>query len=111
MAEKRTNTDGDDQLKGGTQGGGGARNVQVDPPAGVSQPDQGPASPPGGAPPQSGGTRNDAQTDPEDIFEGSRKRSQSEAKQRARDEADAPTQPRTPHGAGEPRHHQIEPTE
>jgi hypothetical protein len=61
--------------------------------------------------PLRGGTRNDARDDTEDIFEGSRKRSQSDAKQRARDAADVPTEPRTPHGAGEPRHHQIEPTE
>jgi hypothetical protein len=119
MAEKRTDP-GEDQLRGGTPGGDGARHVRVDPPSGgtnslsptgASQPEQEPAAPPGGAPPRSGGTRNDAQTDPEDIFEGTRKRSQSDAKQRARDAADAPTQPRTPHGAGEPRHHQIEPTE
>ena len=58
-----------------------------------------------------GGTRTDDRDDAEVAFEGSRQRSPSDAKQRARDAADAPTQPRTPHGAGEPRHHQIHPTE
>lgn len=121
MAETRTNTPNpgdEDRLTGGIQGGG-PQQVQVDPPSGgtnsisptgASQPDQ-EGTAPDQAPRRSGGTRNDARDDAEDIFEGSRKRSESDAKQRARDEADAPTQPRSPHGAGEPRYHEIEPTE
>jgi len=95
-----------DMLQGGTQGGGKS-SVQVGGvPGGTNS-----ISPAG--PVQSdrdydtGGTRTDSREDAEELFEGSRKPSESEAKQHARDAADAPTAARSPHGAGEPRHHQI----
>lgn len=104
MAEKRTDQNAD-QLRGGTGGEGTV------PPAQDAGPGTHNAAPPRAGNPGSRGTRTDSRDDPESAFEGSRHRSQADIKQRARDEADADTQPRTPHGASEPRHHQIHPAE
>jgi hypothetical protein len=107
-------------LRGGTQGGepsptpdiggrsGGTNSLS---PTGASQPDQGPASPPGGAPPQSGGTRTDSRDEPEELFEGSRKPSHATAKQRARDDADVDTTHGQPPAPGNPKQHdETDPT-
>jgi hypothetical protein len=98
--------DGNDALRGGTEGGapphvavggptGGTNSIS---PVGQVQSDRDTSG---------GGTRTGSREDAEDLFEGSRKPSESEAKQHGRDEADAPTAARSPHGAGEPRYHQI----
>lgn len=108
-----TPTDEFDPLRGGTQvtPGGGPVNVGGEPggtnavsPAGQSMGEQPKL-------PQTRGTRTDSRSDPESAFEGTRHQSQGVAKQFARDEADVDTEPRSPNGAGEPRFHQIHPTE
>jgi hypothetical protein len=98
-------------LRGGTQGGktpvlvpgsqpGGSNAIQAN---GASHIDNGPPDTETG-----GGTRNDVRQDAEDLFEGSRHISPSAAKQFARDDVgDVPTQAQAPHGAGQPRYHQI----
>jgi hypothetical protein len=109
-----------DQLRGGTQGGGappttvgsqsGGTNSIA--PAGGSQIDRGPASPPGGGhPPHAGGTRTESRHEPEELFEGSRKPSHATAKQRARDDADADTTHGLPAAPGNPKQHdETDPT-
>ncbi len=115
-----TKANADDPLRGGTQGGGSGALPHVGSvsggtnsisPTGESQTDRGPAGSPAGRPEERHGTYTDSRLDAEDAFEGSRHASEAVAKQRGRDAADADTAPRTPHGAGEPRHHQIHPTE
>ena len=109
-------------LRGGTQGGagpgslpsvggtsGGTNSIS---PTGASQRDQGPAAPPGGAPPDNRGTANQAKQDAEAAFEDghmqpspqakSRRPSGTEAKQWARDDADVDTTPGTPYGGVAP---------
>jgi hypothetical protein len=109
-----------DQLRGGTQGGGapptnvggpsgGTNSVS---PTGASQPDRGPAAPPGGGVPDQRGTANEAKQDAEAAFEDghmqpspqakSRRPSATEAKQWARDDANADTTPGTPYGGVAP---------
>jgi hypothetical protein len=80
-------------------------------PSGASQPDQGSAAPPGGASPRSGGTRTDSRSEPEELFEGSRKPSHAVAKQKARDDADADTTHGLPASPGHPKQHdETDPT-
>jgi hypothetical protein len=114
------NADENNPLRGGTQTGGQPAPLQVGgtsggtnsvSPTGASQNDLGPAAPPSGPTPERRGIRTGARDDAEAIFDTSRHQSESTAKQFARDEADADTQPGTPHRASEPRHHQIVPTE
>jgi len=99
-----------DPLRGGTQGGG-PMNIPGSQPGGTNAIGPAGASHIDGGPPNtataSGGTRNDVREDAADLFEGSRHISQSEAKQLARDDANVDTAARSPHGAGEPRYHQI----
>lgn len=109
-----------DQLKGGTEGGAGAPQTNVGgpsggtnslQPAGPSQPEKGPAAPPGGAPKQSGGTWTASRSEPEELFEGSRKPSHAVAKQKARDDADTDTTHGLPAAPGNPRQHdETDPT-
>jgi hypothetical protein len=117
MANDQKNHD-QSELRGGTQGGaaagsmpavggtsGGTNSIS---PTGGSQRDQGPAAPPGGAPPDNRGTANQAKQDAEAAFEDgqmqptpqakSRRPSATEAKQWARDDADADTTSGTPYG-------------
>lgn len=104
-----TPVDDKDALRGGTQGG------RPDPIAQVgSMPGGTNAISPAGSsefvdkPAHAGdGTRTDSREDSEELFEGTRKPSHAEAKQRARDDANVDTAARTPHGAGEPRAHAI----
>lgn len=101
-----------DDLKGGTEDTGGAPFVNVGGPTGGTislsptgpvQPDRGPASPPGGGPPDQRGTANQARQDAEAAFEDrSRHPSATEAKQWARDDADVDTTPGTPYGGVAP---------
>lgn len=104
-----TPVDENDPLRGGTQGGRAGDNVRVGSlPGGTNT-----VSPAGSGEyidrphPGGGGNRTGDREEPESAFEGTRKVSAAEAKQWARDEADADTAPRTPHGAGEPRDHAI----
>lgn len=97
-------------FRSGTQGGGGTQNIGGPSggtnslsPSGASQPDQGPAAPPGGAPPRSGGTRTDSRSEPEELFEGSRKPSHAVAKEKARDAANVDTTHGLPAAPGNPK--------
>jgi hypothetical protein len=109
-----------DELRGGTQTGGanpqpnmgattGGTNSLS--PVGASQPDKGPAAPPGGAAQRSGGTRTDSRNDPEELFEGTRKPSPAIAKERARDGAHVETTHGVPAAPGNPKQHdETDPT-
>lgn len=107
----------DDQLRGGTQGGGvtpfspndhggtgGSPNSGS--PAGTTH-DTGSVGGDGKGRGTLTGSRSDAE---ETLGDGSRHQSQGTAKQFARDAADVDTEPGTPDG-GLNRHHQIHPTE
>src|SRR4051812_36711473 len=111
--QKDNKAAGGDELRGGTDASGtGGRLANVGGPSGgtnslnpsgASQPDAGPAAPPGGAPHRSGGTRTDDRNEPEEMYEGSRKPSHAVAKQKARDRADVDTTHGLPAAPGNPR--------
>lgn len=93
-----------DDLKGGTEGGGGAAQPNVGGPTGGtnSLSPTGPVQPDRG-PPDQRGTANQAKQDAEAAFEDrSRHPSATEAKQWARDDADVNTTPGTPYGGVAP---------
>ena len=113
--------DEQDQLRGGTQGGGSAPLTTVGGPSGgtnsisptgASQRDRGPESPPGGAPPKSGGQFTNDRRDAEAALEGgSRHPSAAVAKQVGRDAADVDTTSGIPSAPSNPKQHdQTDPT-
>lgn len=121
-SQNATPTNDQDQLRGGTQGGGspatrpavggpsgGTNSIS---PTGASQPDRGPAAPPGGGPPERHGQFTHDRRDAEAAFEGgSRKPSAAVAKQVGRDAADVDTTSGIPSAPGNPKQHdQTDPT-
>jgi hypothetical protein len=115
MADKNTKDPNaaQDQLRGGTEGGGNAANLpNVGGPAGGTNS----ISPQGGnhvgRPEQhGGGTRTESRHEPEELFDGSRKPSHAAAKQTARDDADVNTTSGIPSAPGNPKQHdETDPT-
>lgn len=105
----------DDQsgLRGGTQGGGNAGLANTGTPTGGTNAltPAGGSHPTGGAAKHSGGTRTDSRSEPEELFEGSRKPSHAVAKEKARDDANVDTTHGLPAAPGNPKQHdETDPT-
>src|SRR5439155_1375738 len=136
--QNATPADPNDPLRGGTQGGGAGPLTSVGgpsggtnsiSPSGSSQIDRRPEGSPAAQPERSGGTKTGSRNEPEELFEGVRKPSQAEpkqkaqslagsrkpshavAKQKARDDADVDTTHGLPAAPANPKQHdQTDPT-